>query len=40
MNVVCPRHSWKFDLNCEGMCKESGMSIYAVKLTLVPVAAK
>jgi UDP-MurNAc hydroxylase len=38
MNLVCPRHSWKFNLNCEGMCKESGMSIHAVKL--VPVASK
>jgi UDP-MurNAc hydroxylase len=32
MNVVCPRHSWRFDLGCEGMCKSSGMSIAAVKL--------
>jgi UDP-MurNAc hydroxylase len=32
MNVVCPRHSWKFDLGCEGKCKSSGMSIEAVKL--------
>jgi UDP-MurNAc hydroxylase len=32
MNVVCPRHSWRFDLRCEGMCKSSGMSIDAVKL--------
>jgi UDP-MurNAc hydroxylase len=40
MNVVCPRHSWKFDLNCEGMCKDSGMSIQAVRLTKVPVSAK
>jgi UDP-MurNAc hydroxylase len=40
MNVVCPRHSWKFDLNCEGMCKDSGMSIHAVRLTEIPVAAK
>lgn len=33
MNLVCPRHSWKFDLTCEGMCKSSGMSINAVKLS-------
>jgi UDP-MurNAc hydroxylase len=32
MNVVCPRHSWRFDLACEGMCKTSGVSINAVKL--------
>lgn len=32
MNVVCPRHSWKFDLTCEGLCRTSGMSINAVKL--------
>lgn len=32
MNVVCPRHSWRFDLRCEGMCKASGMSIEAVRL--------
>ncbi|MDB5933618.1 MAG: hypothetical protein JWQ01_962 [Massilia sp.] len=32
MNVVCPRHSWRFDLGCEGMCKTSGMSIKAVKI--------
>jgi UDP-MurNAc hydroxylase len=32
MNVVCPRHSWRFDLGCEGMCKTSGMSINAVRL--------
>lgn len=40
MNVVCPRHSWKFDLNCAGMCKDSGMSIHAVKLADSAVAAK
>lgn len=40
MNVVCPRHSWKFDLNCEGMCKDSGMSIHAVKLVNVSAGAK
>jgi UDP-MurNAc hydroxylase len=33
MNVVCPRHSWKFDLTCGGVCKSSGMSINAVKLS-------
>jgi UDP-MurNAc hydroxylase len=32
LNVVCPRHSWRFDLACEGMCKSSGASINAVKL--------
>ena len=32
MNVVCPRHSWRFDLACEGQCKTSGASIKAVKL--------
>jgi UDP-MurNAc hydroxylase len=32
LNVVCPRHSWRFDLACEGMCKTSGASINAVKL--------
>lgn len=32
LHVVCPRHSWRFDLRCEGMCKSSGMSIDAVKL--------
>lgn len=32
MNLVCPRHSWRFDLGCAGMCKSSGMSIEAVKL--------
>ena len=32
MNVVCPRHGWRFDLACEGMCKMSGVSINAVKL--------
>ena len=32
LHVVCPRHSWRFDLACEGMCKTSGMSIDAVKL--------
>ncbi|MET0857967.1 MAG: Rieske 2Fe-2S domain-containing protein [Telluria sp.] len=31
-NVVCPRHSWRFDLACEGMCKAAGVSINAVKL--------
>ena len=36
MNVVCPRHSWRFDLGCEGMCKTSGMSIEAVKLVESP----
>jgi UDP-MurNAc hydroxylase len=36
MNVVCPRHSWRFDLGCEGMCKMSGMSIDAVKLVESP----
>ncbi len=32
LHVVCPRHSWRFDLACEGMCKTSGMSIDAIKL--------
>jgi UDP-MurNAc hydroxylase len=32
MNVVCPRHGWKFGLEHEGVCKASGMSIHAVKL--------
>lgn len=32
LHVVCPRHSWRFDLACEGMCKTSGVSIDAVKL--------
>jgi UDP-MurNAc hydroxylase len=32
LNVVCPRHSWRFDLGCAGLCKSSGMSIDAVKL--------
>jgi UDP-MurNAc hydroxylase len=32
LNVVCPRHSWRFDLACEGICKTSGASINAVKL--------
>jgi UDP-MurNAc hydroxylase len=36
MNVVCPRHSWRFDLGCEGMCKSSGMSIDAVRLVESP----
>jgi UDP-MurNAc hydroxylase len=40
MNVVCPRHSWKFDLHCEGMCKDSGMSIHAIKLAEVADVAK
>lgn len=30
MHVVCPRHSWRFDLEREGICKTSGMSIGAV----------
>lgn len=38
MNVVCPRHSWRFDLGCEGMCKASGMSIDAVRLVESPGA--
>jgi UDP-MurNAc hydroxylase len=38
MNVVCPRHSWRFDLGCEGMCKASGMSIDAVRLVESPAA--
>jgi UDP-MurNAc hydroxylase len=33
MGLICPRHSWRFDLACEGMCKSSGMSIHAVKLS-------
>jgi UDP-MurNAc hydroxylase len=37
LHVVCPRHSWRFDLGCEGMCKTSGMSIDAVKLSAAPV---
>jgi UDP-MurNAc hydroxylase len=32
MGLICPRHSWKFDLTCEGVCKSSGMSINAVRL--------
>lgn len=32
LHVVCPRHSWRFDLNCEGRCKDSGATINAVKL--------
>lgn len=32
MHVVCPRHSWRFDLACEGMCKTAGVSIDALKL--------
>ncbi|MDQ1811725.1 Rieske 2Fe-2S domain-containing protein [Massilia sp. CCM 9210] len=32
LHVVCPRHSWRFDLQCGGMCKSSGMGIAAVKL--------
>jgi UDP-MurNAc hydroxylase len=32
LNVVCPRHGWKFGLQCEGLCESSGMSIRAVKL--------
>jgi UDP-MurNAc hydroxylase len=32
LNLVCPRHSWRFDLACEGMCKTSGTSINALKL--------
>lgn len=32
LHVVCPRHSWRFDLACSGMCKSSGMSIDAVIL--------
>ncbi len=32
LNVVCPRHSWRFDLACGGMCKNAGASIKAVKL--------
>ena len=36
LHVVCPRHSWRFDLACEGMCKTSGMSINAVKLASPP----
>jgi UDP-MurNAc hydroxylase len=32
MNVVCPRHSWRFDLACEGRCKTAGVSINALKL--------
>lgn len=35
MNVVCPRHSWRFDLACEGQCKTSGASIKARKLASV-----
>jgi UDP-MurNAc hydroxylase len=31
--LICPRHSWKFDLTCEGICKSSGMSINAIKLS-------
>ena len=38
MNVVCPRHSWRFDLGCEGMCKASGMTIDAVRLVESPAA--
>jgi len=40
LHVVCPRHSWRFDLACEGMCKTSGMSIDAVKLTGKPSVSK
>lgn len=36
LHVVCPRHSWRFDLACEGMCKTSGMSIDAVRLGGAP----
>lgn len=32
MHLVCPRHSWRFDLTCEGTCKTSGVSIDALKL--------
>jgi UDP-MurNAc hydroxylase len=32
MHVVCPRHSWRFDLACEGMCKTADVSINALKL--------
>lgn len=32
MQLVCPRHSWRFDLTCEGVCKTSGVSINALKL--------
>jgi UDP-MurNAc hydroxylase len=32
LNVVCPRHSWRFDLSCEGICKSSGTSIEAIRL--------
>jgi UDP-MurNAc hydroxylase len=31
-NVVCPRHSWRFDLACEGRCKTSAANINAVRL--------
>lgn len=32
MHLVCPRHSWRFDLACGGMCKTSDVSINALKL--------
>lgn len=32
LHLVCPRHSWRFDLACAGLCKASGMSIAALKV--------
>lgn len=32
MTLVCPRHGWRFDLPCDGVCKSSDASINAVKL--------
>jgi UDP-MurNAc hydroxylase len=32
LHVVCPRHNWRFDLACGGICKTSGASIHAVRL--------
>ncbi len=39
-HLVCPRHGWRFDLDCQGACKSSGMTIEALALSKVkPVVA-
>lgn len=32
LNLICPRHSWRFELSSGGVCKSSAVSIDAVKL--------
>ena len=30
--IICPKHSWHFDLENKGICKESGVSLDVIKL--------